>query len=67
MRKRTEDSSYKHSTEGAFFEFANGESAETNWDGSEEMITIMGIIPFVVDGKTFFVNDSNNELIAEKQ
>ena len=67
MRKRTEDSSYKHSTEGAFFEFANGESAETNWDGSEEMITIMGIIPFVVDGKTFFVNDSNNELIAEKR
>ncbi|MBQ3565218.1 MAG: ankyrin repeat domain-containing protein, partial [Alphaproteobacteria bacterium] len=67
MRKGIEGNAYKYLSDGKFFSFGENESAESIWDGTMEMLTMIGVVPYVIDGRTFVINDKQNEFIAAKR
>lgn len=67
MRKGIEGNAYKYLSDGKFFSFGENESAESIWDGTKEMLTMIGVVPYVIDGRTFVINDKQNEFIAAKR
>ena len=68
MRKAKKGDAYSWSSSGTdFFKFEDDETAETAWDGTDEMLAMIGIVPYVIGGKTFVIHNKQNEFIAKKR
>lgn len=66
-RKGSVDDAYEYVVNGMEFNFQHGETLQTIWDGPWEMLTMIGIVPYVINGHTFVINDRQNEFIANKR
>lgn len=67
IRKGLIDNTYQYSNEGQNFIFDEDEFAESIWDGPQEMLTMIGIVPYLLNGETFAIIDRQNEFIAKKR
>ena len=67
IRKGLIDNTYQYSKEGQNFIFDEDELAESIWDGPTEMLTMIGIVPYLLNGETFAIIDKQNEFIAKKR
>ena len=67
IRKGLTDNTYQYSEEGQNFIFDEDELAESIWDGPTEMLTMIGIVPYLLNGETFAIIDKQNEFIAKKR
>lgn len=67
IRKGLTDNTYQYSEEGQSFIFDEDELAESIWDGPTEMLTMIGIVPYLLNGETFAIIDRQNEFIAKKR
>ncbi len=67
IRKGLIDNTYQYSKEGQNFIFDEDELAESIWDGPKEMLTMIGIVPYLLNGETFAIIDKQNEFIAKKR